>query len=135
MQLIDRYLSNPKKMLLIDALGASLTALFLAGILIPFQKIFGMPLIILIMLAGFAGIFAGNSFLSLLFPLNYQIIFLKVMVFWNSFYCCITAFLILVYFEKLTSLGLIYFISEIMIILGLVVLEKECVKRSSGKTD
>ncbi|MGV3611364.1 MAG: hypothetical protein ACO1N0_10470 [Fluviicola sp.] len=135
MQLFDKYLSNPKKMLLIDALGASLTALLLAGILVPFQEFFGMPVIVLILLAGFAGIFAGNSFIGLLWPLKYQITFLKVMVFWNSFYCCITAFLILVYFEKLTGLGLIYFISEIMIILGLVVLEIACVKRSSGKTD
>lgn len=133
MRLFDKYLSNPKKMLLADALGATLTALLLVGILVPFQEFFGMPLKVLIWFASFAGIFAGNSFLSLLFPLKYQITFLKVMVFWNGFYCCVTAFLILVYFEKLTVLGLIYFIAEILIILGLVTLEIECVRRNSKK--
>lgn len=131
MQVFDNLRSNPGKLFLVDGLGASLTALLLFGILIPFQKAFGMPRFVLEILSLFALVFACYSFSCFFFVKSNRQIFLKTIATANTLYCCLTAFFVIFYFEKLTVWGIGYFVIEMIIILSLVLLEMKIAYRSS----
>lgn len=123
MQLGGKWRLTPRRLFLLDGLGACVTAMLLAGILIPFQEFFGMPLSALKILLLVALVFAFYS-LSCFFFLkkNWQI-FLRIIAIANSLYCCLTAFFVIFYFERLTVLGLCYFLVEMVLILSLDFLE------------
>ncbi len=124
-----------KKMLMVDAWGAGLTALLLATILEPFQKEFGMPLFVLRIFSIIACIYFIYSLMSFYFGNERRAFLLKLIAFGNTFYGLLIAFFVFRYFEKLTLLGRFYFVLEIAIILGLVVFEIECIRRNSKKPD
>lgn len=132
-QFIHAINSNPKQLFLMDALGACLTVLFLTGILIPFQHLFGMPLLVLEILALVGILLAFFSFSCFFFAKKNRAIFLKVIATSNILYCCLTTFFIVYYFEKLTVLGLVYFLAEKIIILALAYLEMRGAYKISKK--
>lgn len=122
--MLRQFLSLPfQKFFLIDGLGALLTA-FLTGIILPtFEQYFGMPRDVLYVLAGLAMSFAVYSFFCYKrVSQNWQA-YLKAIAVANFLYCCATAFLVYVYFEELSTLGVLYFVGEIALVLGLVMLE------------
>ena len=131
MQSDGKWRLTPGRLFLLDGLGACVTAMLLAGILIPFQEFFGLPLSALEVLLLFAVVFAFYS-LSCFFFLkkNWQI-FLRIIATANGLYCCLTAFFVIFYFERLTVLGLCYFLVEMMIILSLVFLEMKTAYKTS----
>ena len=131
MQSDGKWRLTPGRLFLLDVLGACVTAMLLAGILIPFQEFFGLPLSALEVLLLFAVVFAFYS-LSCFFFLkkNWQI-FLRIIATANGLYCCLTAFFVIFYFERLTVLGLCYFLVEMMIILSLVFLEMKTAYKTS----
>ena len=116
MQSDGKWRLTPGRLFLLDGLGACVTAMLLAGILIPFQEFFGLPLSALEVLLLFAVVFAFYS-LSCATA--------------NGLYCCLTAFFVIFYFERLTVLGLCYFLVEMMIILSLVFLEMKTAYKTS----
>ena len=131
MGLFAKYRLNPKKCLLIDAFGAGITVLLLTVILEPFQKAFGMPMVALRIFSIIGCIFFIYSLMSYYFGDKKHTFLLKVIAFGNTLYCCLIAFCVFHYFEKLTVLGRIYFLLEIAIILGLVVLELKTASKSA----
>ncbi|AEA45838.1 hypothetical protein [Fluviicola taffensis] len=126
-QLVHKLHSNPKALFLIDGLGACLTALLIAGILIPFQSVFGMPHFILEVGLLLALTMAVYSLCCSFFAKNNWRFFLKIILVSNSLYCCLIAFFVFYFFEKITTLGMIYFLVEIGVIAGLVMLEMKVV--------
>ncbi len=122
-QLFDKLSSNPKRLFLIDTLGACLTILFLTAILIPLQNAFGMPLLVLEILVYVSVLLGLSSFSGFFFVKRKQSLFLKVIATLNILYCCLTTYFMVYYFEKLTVLGITYFLLEKVIILGLAYLE------------
>ncbi len=110
-------------MLLLDGLGALLTLLFLIGILVPFEAYFGMPKNVLYSLAIVAGLFAIYSLGSYFFLKKNWSPFLRGIAVANLLYCVATLGLVVYHFEKLTVLGVGYFLLEMVIIVVLVVVE------------
>lgn len=133
MQLLNKLTSNPKRLFLLDGLGACLTTLLLVGILVPFQTTFGMPQSTLQTLYLVAIAFGIYSILCFLLVKRNWILFLKIIATANTLYCCLTAFYVVYYFEQLTVLGVIYFVVEMAIIVELVYLEMKTISKISEK--
>lgn len=123
MKIFDRFLLNPKKLFLIDGLGALLTAFLTGVVLRMFVNTFGMPPKLLSILSILACIFAVYS-MSCYFLIgkNWRT-YLKIIAVANLMYCLLTAVLVMLLYQQITILGIIYFIGEILIILGLVYVE------------
>lgn len=119
------FLSNPKHIFFVDGFGALISAFFLGFILIVYQPFIGMPISILYLLAALALIFAVFSFSSIYF--KHQLIDrkLKIIFYANTLYILLTVFFMIFYFEKLTIIGLVYFIFEISIVWSLVKIERD----------
>lgn len=129
---IDQLTGNPRRLLLIDFLGALVTAGSLAFVLAPLEVYFGMPRNILYPLAIAAGCFALYSGSCYFFTDGKRPIYLGLIATANLAYCCVTTWLLLSLHEQLTPLGLIYFILEILVILLLVRVEFMAVGRMRG---
>ena len=114
---------NPKKLFLIDSMGALVSAAMLGIVLPKFQSHIGMPLPTLRTLAILALLFFLYSMICYLkFPIKWQV-YLRFIAVVNLLYCLLTGALVISFFENLTLLGKLYFIIEIAIILGLVLIE------------
>jgi hypothetical protein len=113
----------PKKLFLIDSLGALLTALLVGVMIANLEHIFGMPQAIAHGLGLIAFLFAIYSFMCfLLINVNWRP-FLRGIAFANLSYCIITAGLVVYLFQELTNLGIIYFLSEKVVVIVLVSIE------------
>jgi len=120
---------TPRRLFLIDSLGALLTALMLGLVLSSFVPVFGMPRAVLYPLSLIAVGFAVYSFFCYRrFPTNWPP-FLRGIAVANLFYCCLTLGLVFYYYEQLTVLGGLYFLGEIIIVVSLAVGELKTVKK------
>lgn len=121
--IVSKLNYNPKKIFLIDGFGALLTAFMLFAILRPFQTYFGMPKDILTLLSLIALAFAVYSFCCYYFlKVNWKPFLLGISIA-NFLYCCLTLVLVYFFFTELTALGVAYFLAEVMVVMGLVLLE------------
>jgi len=102
--ILDKISLYPKRLFLLDGLGAFLTAFFLGVVLVTFEDKFGMPQKVL---------YAKNNWRP----------YLKIIAVANLLYCCLTFGLVIFFYSKLTQLGLIYFLLEIFIIINLAIIE------------
>lgn len=114
-----------QKVFLLDSIGALVTATLLSQLLVPFEDHFGMPKNILYVLSAIALIFAVYSFSCYKFLKSNLKSFLKVIMLANLSYCLGTFILMILYFDKLTNLGLAYFVGEIIVVILLVNFEKK----------
>ena len=121
--IIDRLTLNPKKLFLIDSIGAVVTAFMLFAVLSRYEEYFGMPRKVLYVLSLMACMFAIYSFCCYYFIEQYGRPFLKIIGIANGLYCMLTFGLLIVYHQSLTILGFIYFLLEIGVIIGLVIIE------------
>jgi len=115
-----KLLSNPKKLFLIDGIGAIVSAIFLGVVLPQLHEQVGMPKDILYGLAIAPCFFMVYSFGCYFFLKSNRANYLKFIAVCNLVYCCITACLLYFYFDSLTRLGVFYFVVEIIIIVILV---------------
>lgn len=121
--MLSKITSNPKRLFLLDSLGALLSA-FLLGVVLPsFQPTFGMPHNVLYGLAALACLFAIYSFWNYRwFKENWRP-YLRGIAIVNLLYCGLTAALVIFFRQELTRWGLLYFLLEMVVIIALVVLE------------
>lgn len=119
---------SPKKLFLIDGIGALISAVLIGVILTKINELIGIALPVLQFLAippvAFA-VFSFNYFLNL--PKNWKL-YLTIIAIANLLYCLLTTGVILYYSETISNLGLSYFIAEIIVILVLVSIEFKTVK-------
>lgn len=108
---------------LIDALGALTTTILLSQVLARFESVFGMPREILYLLALIAALFAIYSFWCHWRTKVNRIPYLKGIALANTLYCILTLGLVIHLHHSLTWLGTAYFIGEIIIVMGLVLVE------------
>jgi hypothetical protein len=127
---LTRIKTHPKIIFLVDGLGALLTAFLLLGILIPLQGFFGMPKNILIILSLIALAFAVYSLGCYFFLKGNWKLFLFGISIANFFYCCLTLTLIYFFYSELTGLGVTYFLVEVMVVMGLVMVEWKLIVNS-----
>ena len=119
-----------KTIFLIDGLGAVTTALLLLTVLRVYEKYFGMPADILVLLSTIAFIFALYSFTCYLFIDKTSPRFLLPIIIANLTYCFLTLGLIVYNYDRLTYLGIAYFIVEIVIVYGLICFEYKIFKKA-----
>lgn len=114
---------TPRQLFLLDSIGALLTATMLGFVLPMFQEYFGMPVDTLHTLSIIAVCFFLYSLLCYISNPQQWKPFLKIIATANALYCCLTTTLVIYYHAQLTTLGWIYFIQEILIIVSLVYIE------------
>lgn len=119
---IQKIAGHPRKVFLIDGLGACLTAILLL-FLGTSTNLLGIPRPVTVCLAAIAGVAAYFSLSRYFyFTGNWQPE-LKFIIIFNLGYCVVTAGLLVYFFRAITTIGWIYFLSEIAVILCLVALE------------
>jgi len=119
-KLLNKYKSNPKKVFLIDASGALITAIVLFGILIQFEPLFGMPREVLYVLSGIAFFLFLYSILCYLLIKKRWIAFIGLLMILNLSYIFISLGMVIRYYENLTKIGVLYFMIE-LIVIGFVI--------------
>lgn len=120
---MNKIALSPQTLFLIDGLGALLSAFLLGIVLTYFESTFGMPHKVLYFLSAFACLFALYSFWNYWkFKENWKP-YLRVIATVNLLYCLLTASLVIYFRQELTTWGCLYFLLEMMVIIGLVVLE------------
>lgn len=112
-----------RKIFLIDGLGALLTAFLVGIVLTNFQEYVGMALEILISLALVALVFCTYSLSCFLLLKSGWKPFLIAIATANLLYCVTTTTLLILFFNQLTTLGIMYFLGEIIVIGILVYFE------------
>ena len=122
-QLLKKAENDPKKLFLVDGLGALLSAFLLGFILVSFKDDVGMPSGTLYLLAAFPIALAIFDFYCYRKENTTTGIFLKIIALLNVQYCILSLGLALYHRETLTSLGWIYISIEILIILLLSAIE------------
>ena len=130
MNLLHYISSNPKKLFLIDSLGALLTTFNLAVVLPYFESLFYMPHKILYLLALIAGVYTSYSIVNYLKFGRFWRLCLKIIAFANLFYCLLTIGLVIWLFPQLLIWDLIYFSLEVAIIIFLVTIELQTARKS-----
>ena len=122
-KLINEISLNPKKLFLIDGIGAIVSVFLLGIVLVKLESIFGIPRKTLFLLAFFPFVFAMYDFYCY-FRIHKNFgLFLKIIAFLNLLYCFLSIGLAFYQHHKLTSFGWLYIIFEIIIITALVILE------------
>jgi len=132
---IQQLTANPRRIFLIDGLGAALTTLLLCVVLPSFQKFFGMPVRVLYLLGAVAAVFAVYSFSCFCWLKRRHRSFLAAIIIANLLYCLVSLLLVIYFFQQLTIWGLLYFAGEIIVILALAALEISCLKRFAKETE
>ncbi|MDZ4680048.1 MAG: hypothetical protein SH848_08600 [Saprospiraceae bacterium] len=120
---MNKLTLNPKRLFLLDGLGAFLTAFFLGVLLTKFNEYFGMPQKTLNILSVIALVFAFYSIFCFFFVGSNWRTFLKIIAAANLLYCCLTVVLVINFYSSLTFLGVSYFLLEIVVICGVVFVE------------
>lgn len=117
---LNELIADPKKIFLIDALGALLTAILLSALLAPLEHYFGMPSIVLYSLSGIGFFLFIYSISCHRFIKSNWKPYLVGIIACNFIYSILSIGLIYEHYGKLTYLGLIYFAFE-LIVIGIVV--------------
>jgi len=125
---------HPQRLFLIDGIGAFVTAVFLFAILKSFNDFVGMPqpsLILLLLIALVFCIYSISCFFIL--KRKWQA-YLQALSIANLLYCAFTLGLVIFYLPRLTTLGLVYFLIEIAVIVALAIWELSVLKLNNAKT-
>jgi hypothetical protein len=127
-----KYLSaNPRLIFLIDGLGALLSSLLLL-LVAHYEAFFGMPKNVLFSLVPVTTMFLAYSIgCYMINPKSWKR-FLAPIALANLLYGGLTLVLVLYHHNRLTVLGTVYFLSEIIVLFFLSRLEFGLVKYKSG---
>ncbi|WP_019991342.1 hypothetical protein [Rudanella lutea] len=124
---LKALLERPRRLFLIDSLGACLTVVMLLACLPSLEPYIGMPLPILRLLALPASTFALYSAGCYWLVRSRWQLYLNGIAVANGLYCLITFGLIISYYDLLTRLGVAYFLGEIGVICALIWVERQAV--------
>lgn len=114
---------TPKKLFLIDAIGAIVSAIFLGVILVRLQEYIGMPKRVLFLLAFLPVLFFVYSISCYIFIQSNWKPYLRIIAVINLLYCILSIVMILLHTSSLTVLGYVYFVVEIIIVVALAAIE------------
>ncbi|WP_281637986.1 hypothetical protein [Flavobacterium marginilacus] len=131
-QIIKQLAKTPKKIFLIDASGAFLTAFLLFAVLKTWHEYIGIPIKTITVLSIIALVFSIYSALCFaFFNTKKWKRYLKIIAVSNLLYCCLTFGLLIYNFTRLSVIGIIYFGGEIVIICMLIYLELTTLKSTA----
>ena len=122
---------NPRKLFLIDGVGAMLSAFLLGIVLVKLEHFFGIPVPTLYLLASLPVLFALYDFYSYRQGDDKLAVLLKGIAMMNLGYCLLSIGLAFYHHKVVTYLGWIYIILEIMIVVAIAILELRVAKSLS----
>lgn len=111
-----KKLFQPDAIFLADGLGALLTAFLVGGVLTRWEACFGMPKSVLYPLAAAGLLFAAYSLGCHFLKVKKWKSFLLGIAAANMTYCLVSLTLVAIYFERLTALGVVYFVLEVCVV-------------------
>lgn len=121
---IVHYLSlHPRRLFLLDGMGALLTAATLYGSYRFFSNCFQLPEDVFSLLFFAALYMAVFSFINVANPRNYAVFSLRFIAVANSAYAILTLGIVLVSFRELSRIGILYFSFEMPILFFLSYVE------------
>lgn len=121
--IINEFSVSPKKLFILDGLGALLSAFLLGVVLVQLESYFGIPRNTLYFLAFLPCLFVVYD-LFCYWRVEQNIgFFLKVIAAINVMYCCLSLGLAFYHMERITILGWGYILIEILIVLAVAILE------------
>jgi len=126
-KILNILTANPKRVFLVDGIGALLSLFFISCILIPFKQHVGIPRSTLLLIAVPPFFFALYSLICAYFIKKKWAFYLSIISLANLLYCSVTIGLIIYHYSNLTLLGLLYFVIEIVLILLLVYIERKTI--------
>lgn len=119
---------NPRHFFLIDGLGALLSTFLLGFVLVKWQDAIGMPTSRLYLLATIAAVFCLYSLCCFFSGVKNWRRYLRIIAVSNLAYCVLTTGFMMYEYANLTALGMLYFVSEIIIIVTLAIIELRIAK-------
>lgn len=128
---MEEFIKIPKNVFLLDAFGALLTSILLYFIFRNFNDFFGLSKDIFERLSIIAFIFFAYSISCYFLVKQNWKSFLKIICVANILYCLLTFGVILYNYKTISIYGTIYFLAEIAVIIGLVILEMKITKSKS----
>lgn len=131
---MDNLTSNPKRLFLIDSLGAFLTAFLLGVILTRYEAYFGMPGKVLYPLSILACVFGLYSMGCYFWVRSHWRPFLKAIALANLTYCLLTTGLVVSFYQSLTILGILYFSGEMIVVGVLIYIELFAVYKNKSES-
>jgi signal transduction histidine kinase len=117
-----------KKLFLIDGIGALISVFMLGLVLVKFESHFGIPSSTLYILALLLVFFAVYDFICFRNNASYR--FLNFIAIANLLYCCFSLALVWSHRSTVTSLGWIYVVVEVFVVVVLAVVELRVVVNS-----
>lgn len=120
---INDLAKKPQKLFLTDSLGALFTTFFLFVVLRNSYEYVGMPITVVICLSVIAACLCIYSTSCFFFLKGNWTPFIRGISTGNSLYCILTMVLIIIYYSQLKTIGMIYFVIEVIIMFGLVYIE------------
>lgn len=122
-QILNNTRRQPRRLFLIDSLGAMLSMTLYLLVLAQYESIFGMPVDVVHALAIMAAVYVVYSGTCYLLDLKKWKPFLRVIAVANLLHCGLTAGLIMLHSESITTLGVLYFAGEFLIVVPLAWIE------------
>jgi hypothetical protein len=122
-KIVLKLAQKPKKLFLIDAIGAMITTVILVVILFNFNHYFGISKTTFSYLSLFVAFLCIYSTTCFFFLKDNWVIYIRIISSANLLYCLLTLGLMIFNHAELTIIGLIYFLVEMVIIIGLVYIE------------
>ena len=132
--MIEKLISNPKKLFLIDGLGAVISSFFLGFVLVKLENVFGIPSTTLYFLATMPVFFAIYDLYCYRKKNKDLVKPLKGIAIINLLYCCISIGFAFYHFETITIVGWSYLLMEILIIIIIAIIEYKAAKRILQKS-
>ena len=120
---------TPKIMFLVDGIGALISASIMGFIIAGYEPFFGMPKDAAYFLAAIPVLFMVYSLYNYCrFPSNWKP-YLRLIAIANLCYCFLSIAVVFYHFQELTNYGLAYFLAEIVVVLSVVVVELQVLKK------
>ncbi len=120
---IDNLVKKPRKLFVIDGLGALLSAFLLGVVLVQLKHLIGVPSQTLYILASIPVLFAVYDLVCFYRWREGHSKYLKYIAFANILYCVFSIVMMINHAHSLTALGWTYFIIEILIVLAIALIE------------
>jgi hypothetical protein len=125
--------SLPRPLLLLDGIGALLTAASMVFLLAPFENTFGLPVRSAYAFGAVATLFACFSLSSTMSAKANHASRLRVIAAANFSYCIVSLAVMLAHQDVLTLLGYLYLSLEVLIVSALASYELKIARQSSSE--
>ncbi len=127
-KLIQQFVNNPRRLFVVDGIGAILSAFLLGVVLLRLEHLFGIPASALYVLASLPIVFALFDFYCYHFVQKRFAHYFNILAIVNLGYCCLSIGFAAYHSDAITSLGWLYILIEILIVIYVARIELKVAK-------